>query len=279
MMGTVLYADVLFFINLIMDYLVLYITARLTHTKTSLWRLLLATSLGGAYGVAAVLFIPNALLSLLTSCGISVVMTLISFGVSGGFLSLIRQSFLVWGCGALLSGIMSILMSLGEPIYSDEGNTPGYAKYFILTFAAGIVFVRIFSHKTERKGADVVISLNGEIFRFSGLADSGNLLRDPIGGCPVIIAAGEVFTDSLREGIKRTVYPMNGDGAISKDPQLRVRVIPQRTVGGEGMLFGFVPDEVTVNGKVKSAVIAIDDKGKRRGYGGFDGIVPLCLYD
>ena len=43
------YADVLFLINFSMDYLCLYITARVLHRKMTLWRILSASALGGIY--------------------------------------------------------------------------------------------------------------------------------------------------------------------------------------------------------------------------------------
>jgi len=278
--GTVLYADVLFFINLSMDFLTLYITASLTHTKGSPGRMIAAAALGAGYGVLAVLLTFHPTLSLLGSFAVSMLMTLITFGCQRGFGGLLRQSFLVWGSGSLLGGFMSVLVSLGEPVYFDHGDRPSYARYFVITFAAAIAFVRLFLNKAERKNAEVVFRLNGEVVRFTALADSGNLLREPLGGNPVIIASADLMPYEIREQLKGF---MNMNAATTETVcagiKLKIRLIPQKTVGGSGVLPGFVPDEITVNGIKKAAVIAVDEKGKKRGYGGFDGIVPMSLCD
>lgn len=66
--------------------------------------------------------------------------------------------------------------------------------------------------------------------RCFALADSGNRLREPFSGAPVIVACRSLFPDM-------------------ETP----RVIPYQTVGGEGMLTAFRPHRVTVH------------SGKRRG--------------
>ncbi len=271
---TVLYADVLFIINLSMDFLTLYIAAKITHAKPKRMTMAAAAALGATYGVVSVVWIGESLLSLLGTVLVSVLMTLIAFGIRSGVAELLRQSFIVWGSGALLGGFMSFLMEMGTPLYMGSDKPPSYSKYFIITFAAALFFVRFFLRKSERRESKVTVSLNGKEISFYGLVDSGNLLREPLSGCPVIIASHEIFADEIPECLRN----LNGFNSDTADGiKLKIRLIPQKTVDGSGLLFGFLPDEVKIDGVRKNAVVALDEKGKKGSYGGFDGIVPMGL--
>ncbi len=271
---TVLYADVLFLINWSMDFLTLYIAAKLTHAKSGMAAKTAASALGAAYGVAAVIWIRNSLLSLTGTVLASALMTRIAFGVPQSRKDFVRQCFVVWGSGSLLGGLMSMVMEMGTPVYTEGEGMPSYSKYFIITFAAALFFVRFFLHKSERRDAAVAVRLNGREISFRGLVDSGNLLREPLSGCPVIIVSYEVFEGEIPEEI-RCFKGLNSESA--GEIKLKIRLIPQKTVGGSGLLFGFVPDEVKIDGVRKNAVVALDGKGGKGSYGGYDGIVPMSL--
>jgi len=269
----ILYADVLFLVNLSMDFLTIYIASRLTHAKPSIPRTITASVLGALYGTGAVIFSLEGIIAAFCSAALSVLTSVIAFGIEGGVWGLLRQSLMVWGCGALLGGIMSAFMAMGEPVYLREEGAPSYAVYYILTFAAAVLLVRVFSARSERQSAEVEVNVYGERFRFSALCDSGNLMRDPLCGAPVILVSPAAIGDSLRAKID-AVRHSEGDFG---DLEVRFRLIPHKSVDGSGIFFGFVPDEVRVDGVKKRAVIALDEKEAEGGYAGFSGIVPSCL--
>ena len=251
-----------------MDFLTVYFTSGLTHAKTTFLRMLAASVLGAVYGTAALIFSVNGILSWFCSAGVSVLMSLAAFGKQGSLSGLLRQSVMIWGCGALIGGTMSAFMSMGEPVYFGSGENVSFPKYYILTFAAVLVFIRIAVSRKNREYAAVEVEVSGENIRFTALADSGNLLRDPLGGSPVVLAAAELFGSGIRNSLAG--FPDSCEG-------LRIRVIPQKTVCGEGILYGFVPDRIRVDGVERRAVVALDEKGHINGYGGYSGIVPMCL--
>ncbi len=259
----------LFLVNLSMDFLTVYLTARLTHAKTTMPRSIAAAVVGALYGVATV--IHPVWYSVVATGAVAVLMTILAFGIPAGAAALLRQSFLVWGCGALLGGVVSTIMALGEPVFTDSGGSPSYAGVYVLTFGVAVFLVRILTGRRDRRSAQVEVVLNGETVVFTALCDSGNLLREPLGGSPVIVAAEEVFPMETREVIR--CFRETGEG----DGRYRLRVIPHKTVDGGGMLYGFVPDSVKVDDVPGEAVIALGIGVKRNGYGGLSGIVPLCL--
>lgn len=261
----------LFLINLSMDFLTVYIAARLTHAGASLPRQLAAAAVGALYGVLAVILIKNDVLSVLCNVAISATISGIAFGFDGGLIGLLRQSAIVWGCGALLGGIMSAFMTLGEPAYLDDGRSRPYSAYYILTFAAAVLLIRLLSSRNGCENAEVEIVINGKRILFTAMVDSGNLLREPFGGRPVIIVSSELFRGGVAEEVRRCRNSVETD-----DVKLKIRVIPQKTINGAGLLYGFIPDETRVNGKLKNAVVALDEAAEAD-YGGRSGVVPSCL--
>ena len=64
-MEQTVYADLYFMINLSMDFLCFFLTAKILSIKLHVWRALMASALGGAYAVAALFFTVGKLAALL----------------------------------------------------------------------------------------------------------------------------------------------------------------------------------------------------------------------
>jgi hypothetical protein len=112
------------------------------------------------------------------------------------------------------------------------------------------------------------------------MVDSGNLLRDPTGGRAVICGDPAVLEAILSPSLYRVLrgeIPQRGE--LSPDDARRVRVIPAKTATGEGLLYGFLPDRVTVTaegqdrGTDTDAVLALTPIPTE----GVDALVPAEL--
>ena len=249
------YGDVLFLVNFSMDLLTLIFASRITHRMLKRSRLILASAFGGIMGTvitgADVSGIPGTLANLAVMAG----MTVIAFGIKGGW---IRNSLIVCGSGTLLGGIMTAILSLGEPVIMDYGSI--YPSVFLGCTAAAWCFTRMFASASVKKTAQVSFTAGEKSFTFTALRDSGSFLTEPISGMPVITVSRQI----LGPAAEKFTDPGSG---------FRLRIIPVRTVTGEGILYGFVPDTVTMDGTEVRAVIAVDGESR----GGFDGIVPAGL--
>ena len=255
-----LYADILFLINFAMDFLSLYLAGRAMHKPIRKPRILLSAALGALCGtVETCLGGFRAFFRFLTGAVLSAGMTCAAFGKPSGIRRLFRESVTVWGTGALIGGIMTFLMSLGDPVVTQSGER--FPLALTLCFLLSLAVSRI--HRTPKaRTARVCVSANGIQAEFTGLVDSGCMVREPISSCPVILVkrrAAEEFARLLEE----------------ESPSLRVRVIPVRGIGGERLLYGFLPDSVTVADEAVEAVVAIDGEGGD--YGGADALIPAEL--
>lgn len=255
-MGITVYADILFAINFSMDYLALRLTKTVLSAGTKKGRLAAAAFVGAFIGSCAIL-LPSGLPSVISGFASSFLMTYIAFGSPR---RLIRDSITLWGIGALLGGLMTLITSLGDTAaetYTHTELLPALA----LCITASSLFVRILGSSCAKKSAEVRLSAAGYETAFTALADSGCLVTEPISGIPVVIMGKRVSGE---------LYDM-----LSKpDGRLRIRMIPIDTVSGHTLLTGFIPDKITVNGREVSAAVAVGDGGA---YGGYDGIVPTKL--
>lgn len=255
------YADILFLINFSMDFLTLCLTGRLTAHRMSRRRLMLAAAFGALAGCTAMFLPLSGIPFVLAGLVAALAVVRIAFGKAGSLRQLVRDTLILWGTGTLLGGILTSVLSLGNAVWQDGGNG-SFAPLVLLGFAAASGFLRLAGHSTEKRSAEVNLTAAGISVSFEALCDSGCLLTEPISGMPVIV-------------VSETVLGTLGELLSSEEPPLRLRMIPAEGIGGRRLLRGFIPDEVTINGRAISAVIACDTENGN--YSGFRGIVPAKI--
>lgn len=266
MSGIVIYADIMFLINFSMDVLSLAFTARVLHKPMRAKKICTAAALGGAAATASEIFIPRTsvgggIIFTLAGIALSVLMTRISFGRYHTRAELLRHSIVLWGSGVLLGGIMTYILSLGEPVFGGAGEEMPFAAVVFLCLPVSYIIVRMTSALRHKKSVECKVTVLGETTSFSALCDSGNLATEPISSLPVVIVAGGVCRlPSVDSGL---------------DDGIKWRAVPIKTVGGERLLFGFIPDELTVGGKTVGAVVAVDTEN--RSFGGYAAVVPANI--
>lgn len=264
MSGIVIYADIMFLINFSMDVLSLAFTARVLHKPMRAKKICAAAALGGAAATASEIFIPRSsflggIIFTLAGIALSVIMTRISFGRYHTGTELIRHSIVLWGSGALLGGVMTYILSLGEPVFGSSGAEMPFAAVLFLCMPITYAVVRMTTSMKQRKTVVCTLKINGEAVSFNALCDSGNLAAEPISSLPVAVVSHTVISDMLNDG----------------DETVKWRAVPIKTIGGERLLFGFIPDELTIDARAVSAVVAIDKENKS--FGGCAAIVPASL--
>lgn len=269
-MEHVLYADILFFINFSMDFITLYLTSRLTSGPPAGIRSVIAAAVGGIYGTAAVAAGIDGIIGVLAAGAVSAVMVLIAFGFGGGGVFL-RRSAVFWGFAALLGGVMTAICSFGD--FGAPGTPAGGTALLFAGSTLCLLIMRVFTHFRRRRAVRIAVEFGGRRAEFDALADSGNLVTDPLSAKPVIIADASVLRGIVPE--------LCADpSAIPDSLASRIRMIPVKGIGGRGMLTGFIPDSVTVfaggRGQTADAVIAMTDAGAGF-FGGYPANAPGTL--
>lgn len=258
----VVYADILFFENLLANCLILKLTGAISGFEVRVIRMIFAASIGAIYAVLAVTIPETAILSgLLTRIIVSVLMILIAFKIRNvsEFLRrwgmMLLSAFLLAGCTYGLSSLLGGGTSyFGGIMYVSPRVI---LKAFLFSAGLCIVLVRpigkILSGRAFKEGSiiPVHIRMGDRSVRFYALVDTGNSLIDPLTGYPVMI----VEADSIRTILPTEVYEAavsnNIEVYTSKDeksPWLkRLHLIPFKSIGKEnGMLTGFRPDNIRI---------------------------------
>lgn len=280
------YADLLFLINFSMDFLCLFLSVKLLHLRQVTWRMLLAAALGGVYSVLALFLEVSSLVALAIDVGACVAMCAVCVAGKG-----MRVPRLLLFCGtyfgisALMGGGMTAIYHLlsRADLPLGEVQSDGISAWIFLLLAtlaalAAAFGGRMFSRQTAAKPCTVQVRMADREWELQGLCDSGNLLRDPISGTPVIVVDRACWLERMPAGLRRAI---ESEGRELSDGEglHRVRIVPMQTAQGSGMAVALLPDEVLIkaqNGKAR-AVHALIAPAHSALTGDFQAIVPLTL--
>ena len=242
----IVYADVLFFINFISSYVMLYLIGKLiVKSKPKKWRLIIASAVGG---MAAVVIFSRGIpvyVTYLIRASSAVIMVFISFYEQ-------KQLFLRHICWLFaVSVIMTGTLAVCAAVVSQSGVIAARAgtvyfdlplriflPMFILSYAGVAAFMKLSEKRRTKQRYIMTVTIGGRKMDFTALFDSGNLLREPISGKSVSI----VEWDSARKLFGESkdvcdIYEMT-DGAL-------LRVVPFHTVAaGSGTMLAFMADSI-----------------------------------
>lgn len=272
-METVLYADVLFLVNFAMDFISLSAAASLGSVAKKPLRISVASALGAFYGVVATASGLGGILQYILAAAVGGAMCAVGFGFSG-IISFIRQCIIFWGCGALLGGVMTAVLSMGNINFSPSYFIP------ICSAAATVLFftIRAITARAGTKSIKMTVTYKGKTAVFDALSDSGNFLRDPFSGKPVVTVSAEELRLLLPENIIGALLSCDAEYLAARG--MSPRIIPRGGENGPVLLCGFAPDKATAAVGTRSAekdiLIALSPHSKTY-YAGFPATAPSVL--
>lgn len=248
-MVTTVYADILFFVNFSMDFISIWAASRLCSLPGRAGRMCLGAALGALYGVFAVIFDISGIFAYISAAAVSALMCLVSFGLPSGLPGLLRESAVIWGGGALLGGLMTAFLSIFSTAPgSADGFFHGGNTGIIIAMSLGALYitVRLMTRTKAAKTVTVTLSFRGERITFTALCDSGNLLRDPISGDPVMTVSSEVLMPVWGREFCSSLCDLNTN---PHDIPRGFRLIPRKTASGSDICAAFLPDSITLDNK------------------------------
>lgn len=286
----VVYVDVLFFINLCMDFLSLYIAGGVIHlTRNRTW-LLIAGAIGAIYAIVNALFRGGALFGTVIGVGVSILLCYVAYGRVATGRRFWYVCILFYGVSWLLGGMITAFYGFlhrffqkREDLYTVLTEGDGRLAFFLaIATVAGLLIVflkRQLLFVGQERTVQVTMRVGNVWHTVSALVDSGNLLQDPLSGRPCIVLHPRAAVSILPYDVMRFWR----DGG--KDPKKlgglaarRIRLIPAETVGGRDLLVGYLPDAVLVGENGGRPVDALLVLGKDGGqYAGHDALVPTVL--
>lgn len=263
----VVYLDVVLVINWLLDYLLLWSTARFAQLNTNPRRLSLSSTCGALYALAPLLCGQSIAFSVGSRIAFSLLMVwlaysdltvqtfvqaviyfyLVAFVMAGAVLGAAYLFHASLDAYDLLSGLLAfldhlpygwLLAAAAAAVLLARWGAPALRKSFLNTFFR----------------VPVVIRFGEKNLAVYALVDTGNQLRDPLTQRPVIIVEYEVLQpllpaavrQSLRSGeepdLRRLTEDLRGTPWAA-----RFHLVPFTSIGRtRGMLLCFRPDEVVV---------------------------------
>lgn len=231
------YLDLVILLNFLVDFLLLLGTNRLAGYPPGALRAAGAAGLGGIYGGACLLpefsFLGNTFWRLV---------------------SLALMSWIAFGCSrsSLRRGVLFsfLSMALGGVAMGLEGG------FWSLVAAAGcLCLMCALGFRGQAGGKHFVpvrIVREEKEVRLVALQDTGNTLRDPITGQPVLVVGADIAHKLTGLAPEQLKCPLEAVGSV---PGLRL--IPYRTVGNpEGLLLALRIADVTVGKRKSSRLVA-----------------------
>ncbi len=276
------YADILFLVNLSLNWFSLLLTSKIAKHGGKAKKLLLSAAVGALIGTVT-LFSESTLVGAMLEIASSFLMCAIAFKARG-ILDYIRLCTCLFASGITLGGSLTFIYSLFNRagIELPRGNDISAAVFLLLSFGVtvGVAAIeRLLYTKREVTGGEVSFTVGSKMLTLPFMCDSGNLLRDPISGRPAII----VNVRELKGFLPDTVLmfdPMSTESSAHTGT-LGIRILPAATVCGEGLMTGFIPDSTRIifDGREKyaDAVIGLDKSVNNAAYGGAGAIMPRSL--
>lgn len=250
------YADSMFLLNFIIDYLLLLATGRICALRLIRWRMLLGAAWGGVYAVLTVLW-PSlfALPTVKLFSGAVVVLT-----AFGGLGKALRSIIVFFAVSAAFGGAVYAALSLGSQSATGALFVPVSMKVLLLSFAICYAALSlVFKHRgkiTERCVKNVEVELGEKRINFHALQDTGNELCDPISGQKVLLVEKELLKSFFPQMPAGEAAAMLLELSAAKDMAGRFRLLPFSSIGGKGVLLCFRPDKVWIDGHREDRLVA-----------------------
>lgn len=250
---TVIYIDVLFLLNLAVDYLLLLAAARITGERIVRLRLALGALLGAGY--ASALFLPGLgwLSHPLCKLCCAVGMTLLSFGKSQ---RLLRLLLVFCGAGAALGGAVLALEMMGTGglsvqngvLYTDFDVRILLVTTILCYVLLSLVFERAARHGGARRDLrSARLFMDERQISLTVLTDTGNTLTDPVRNSPVMVAEALALAGLLPEPLDAADPVGAMERAGDEGLKRRMRLLPYRAVGVEnGLLLAVRVDRAVI---------------------------------
>lgn len=297
MASITIYIDIIILENLIMNYIILYATGTILKIKMSYLKIFAASLIGAIY--ASIEYIIN--LNLYSNIFIKIILSLIIVYVAyfpQNFKSMCRELVVFYVTTFTFGGIATYLIYVLKPQNIIIKNGMFVGTYVLKVIFIGaiigtiilIIAFKISKNKLTKKDitCKIKIILNGKEKTLNAIVDTGNMLKEPITGMPVVVIEKVALYELIPKEILNNLDSiLGGDFTKISDKTKqeyisKLKVIPFASLGREnGMLVGIKPEKLEVieeqTKEEKNAIIGIYNKSLTK-RGEYQALIGMDLY-
>ena len=235
------YVDILIILNTLVNYFILLAVDKILRIHSKKWRILLGGAVGGMSSL--LLFLENlGVIMTLIKIISAILMIIVTFGIKP-IKRILKSIFLLFAITFLFGGLLfavyifldkDVLIYSNGIVYFDIDLT-----FLIICTVISYIVITLISKimdKKAPKSKEYYVSVENadKIISCTALMDTGNNLREPFSGYPVIMVDKALFDKLFTEE--------------------KIRFIPVSTVNGESLIKAFRPEKITINNFITDKV-------------------------
>ena len=292
-----IYIDVIILENLIMNYIILYATGIIVKAKINYIRIFFASLIGAIYAVteycSKITIYSNFIFKLI----LSIIIIYIAF-YPQNIKKMCKQLLIFYVTTFTFGGVATYLIYVLKPqnIIIKNGIYAGnyILKVIFLAAILGSVIIivsfKIIKNKINKNDmfCKIKLKLNGKEIVLNTMVDTGNMLKEPISGLPVIVVEHTKLYNVIPKEILNNIEAILGGDFnkipenIKKEYMSKLKLIPFASLGKQnGMLLGIKAEEIEIleepTNQKKEAIVGIYNKSLTK-RGEYDALVGIELY-
>ena len=261
-----MYVDVIFLINLVMNSVILLLTAWTADIKYKMWRILAAAIVGSCYVLVSIIpgfmMIQHFLCKMMISC----LLIIVAFGIKTRRMMLLLMAFF-YVISFILGGAVVGWFYFGRSNDYLGNNSIVLASLSWSHLLGGslvgmffvMVVVRCMLARMTRHNHlyQVILEYEGRKIELLAMLDTGNGLYTVMGRKPVIVVNQHGISPILSHQVKSFLQNNSPEMWLPNLNQCmdlvwlaRVQIIPYHTIGHKSMLLAFRLDDFIIKGKV-----------------------------
>ena len=287
------YLDIILLENICMNYIILLATGIINKCKISHFKILISSILGAIYAIVSYMNILKAYSNIIIKVILSIVMIYIAYSAKEPK-KLLKELIIFYLTSFAFGGISFALLYMINPSQVKLKNGVFVGTYplkvvlmgGIVGFLIIIIAFKSYKGKMNKKDIyyDIKIKLGDKEIETKAIIDTGNFLKEPITGLPVVVVERSLMYDIMPKCILNNIDEILG-GNLEKicgqeEYISRIRVIPYSSLGNKnGMLLGIKADEITIENKITSNIILGIYKDSLTKMGEYRALVGLELVE
>lgn len=260
---TYIYGDIIIIENLIMNYIIIWLTAHFSKIRTNTTKILLGSTIGAIYTIFIYLPSMNFLGELSMKICLSILIIVIVF-TPIRIRDFIRPFTIFYLISFIFGGTAFALIYM-----TNRGGLASEGFFYISDFPVNLLIITCligfftikFSWEFIQKKISkeniittLYIFIDGKEVKTLGLFDTANFLYDPISKLPVIIVEYNLIKDILPLEINNIFknseeknFELISKVLVNSDWIKRFRMIPYSSIGEKnGLLVGFKTDKIII---------------------------------
>lgn len=271
------YLDIIFLENLCINCIILLATALINKNSISIIKILISSLIGSVYAIIIYLSISTIFSNIILKILLSVCMVHIAYNPKN-VKSLLKQLVLFYVISFTFGGVAFSLLYFVKPQEILIKNGVLIGTYPIKIALSGVIvgFILItvafknYKKRLSKKDmfCNITIEFEKKYKTIKAMLDTGNLLREPLSGNPVVVVEKDKLIEIIPEEILNNVEKIiSGECELNLDEySSKFRVIPFTSLGKEnGLLLGLKIDHLAIDydeqeSNIKNVIVGIYNK-------------------